>query len=369
MPTIIPRRKAMPVIEDVILFILLERTEARGERSPEWRGEEESYMFRRILVPLDGSREAEAALPQVSLLAQRFGSEVILTSVAIMIEGHSGPTNRYLREKVWELRRIGTRAIPIVLYGEPSQAIVGYAKKAGIELIVMCPHHKGYIERRFGQGTTRMIIRKTGIPLLAVKPNSKPSLTGLRRILLPLDGSSDSEAILPYVTKYVEGIEAEVDLVMAVKPYPTLIDRSLSLLPWWRKHREALVEETIEKNLDYLEQIPFTSTPQITVTNTVVEGDPSQTILAMSQRKRYDLIAMAIRSDKGITHWLHPRVSSTILDEAPQCILLVQWHACAQSKKEATTTSLPSQHALREGELSANVCKRLYMHRYPYCSQ
>ncbi len=55
-------------------------------------------MFKKILIPLDGSTEAEAALPYIQGLAPKFGSEVDLISVGLGSKRRR--VNRLLEEYV-----------------------------------------------------------------------------------------------------------------------------------------------------------------------------------------------------------------------------------------------------------------------------
>jgi nucleotide-binding universal stress UspA family protein len=103
-------------------------------------------VYQRILVPLDGSASAEAALPHARSLASRFGAEILLLRVDAPIP--NVPARRYPPEiegeAIRHLRRLAEpmtlrhlRVRTLVEYGDPGATIVRVARDHRVDLIVM----------------------------------------------------------------------------------------------------------------------------------------------------------------------------------------------------------------------------------------
>ena len=116
-------------------------------------------MYRRILVPLDGSKLAECALPHAEALAKGCDTEkVILVSVTERLQGYrafedpSHPlgqrlapeafgkketqAQRYLGRIAKTMEAKGIKVDTEVLLGDPAEEIIIYAKHPGCDLIV-----------------------------------------------------------------------------------------------------------------------------------------------------------------------------------------------------------------------------------------
>ena len=171
-------------------------------------------MYKKILVPLDGSKLAECALPHVEELAKDCGTEeVILVSVTERvkgyraIEGSGQPVASSERGWMESSQSLGQRLIPEasgkkekqaqryldriakameakgikvgteVLLWKPAEAIIGYAKQSKCDLIVMASHgHSGLTRWAFGSVADK-VLRASGVPVLIVRaPGSSPGI-------------------------------------------------------------------------------------------------------------------------------------------------------------------------------------------------
>jgi nucleotide-binding universal stress UspA family protein len=157
-------------------------------------------MFKRILVPLDGSRFALRAFGYAIEVAQRFESEVILMQVvkhkmpvtttggpdiagamgaeiameAALMEAKRNTTRakRYLSRKA---RRIASQDITQsynVEVGDPAQCIISFSQKEHIDLIVMSTHGKSGLKRAIMGSVADAVIRESGKPVLVISPQS-----------------------------------------------------------------------------------------------------------------------------------------------------------------------------------------------------
>ncbi len=124
--------------------------------------------FQRLLVSLDGSEGAEAALPYVRAVAQRFGATVRLLSVP-ETEAEKPRLEHYLQSVADALRSHGIEAEPVVTGSGASRTILAGAADGAADLIVMATRGRGAVPTRSGVGSvTENVVRGTPCPVLAV---------------------------------------------------------------------------------------------------------------------------------------------------------------------------------------------------------
>jgi len=152
-------------------------------------------MFRTILVPLDGSRLAEAVLPYALSVAEAFGSRLILLQVVpaprsvavtdpiaqlavaadtpaveeeLALEEEKART--YLEWTADPLRGRGVEVECVTLRGIPAEAIVDYALNHEVDLIALSTHGRSGLGRLVFGSVAEKVIRETGKPMLLIKP-------------------------------------------------------------------------------------------------------------------------------------------------------------------------------------------------------
>jgi len=154
-------------------------------------------MFKRILVPLDGSRFSSQALSYASDIAKRYQSELVIIRVvppATVIPGSTAteigvdPTaariavqsariqdrvnimraRKYLQRKLRATTKQGIEASYHIKLGEPGESIVQYSDEKNVDLIVMMTSGKGGLKRAILGSVADEVTRKAGIPVLLV---------------------------------------------------------------------------------------------------------------------------------------------------------------------------------------------------------
>src|SRR4030042_5520177 len=161
-------------------------------------------MFKRILVPLDGSKAAEQVFPYVIELASAFGSEVISVGVCEPEESEYGHICQvYVNNQSDVLKnKIGTDKVKsITLTGKPAEEIIDYADKSDVNLVVMASHGRSGIKPWSLGSTVDKVLHKVNVPLLIIRATEKTAkLTTsslLHQVLAPMDGPEICETILP----------------------------------------------------------------------------------------------------------------------------------------------------------------------------
>src|SRR5581483_4294666 len=182
-------------------------------------------MFKRILVPLDGSARAERALAVAARLAQASsGSVIVLRVVSNATDrGIDGPlprtqadpsfapeltqTERYLTDVTVSpvLKAIPTEMVALV--GSPAHVILSVASSYQADLIVLCSHGYTGMTRWVMGSVAEKVARHALLPVLILREGGPvpagphPDASRPLRVLVPLDGSAYAKAaLLPAAT-------------------------------------------------------------------------------------------------------------------------------------------------------------------------
>jgi len=148
-------------------------------------------MYKTILVPLDGSRRAEAILSQVEELGQCFDAKVLFLQVIEPIyvftgaNGYVGNANLeentreilaqkaedYLAGLQGKFRKKGIQAESIVEEGSIVSTIISVAEREGADLIAMASHGRTGLSRVFYGSVAAGVLHLVDRPLLLVRTN------------------------------------------------------------------------------------------------------------------------------------------------------------------------------------------------------
>jgi len=140
-------------------------------------------MYRKIMVPLDGSKTAECALGHVVDIARGCNvPEVILLFVAEPAPAGLYQSSAEVREKLqdWSkaylagveksLANDGISAKSVIIDGKAADMIVDYAEGNGIDLIIMSTHGRSGPSRWAFGSVADKVIRSSSVPVLVVAP-------------------------------------------------------------------------------------------------------------------------------------------------------------------------------------------------------
>lgn len=194
-----------------------------------------------ILVPLDGSRFAEAALPTARALQQASQARLTVamaheSRMALVAAGEvpigsdfaSFEVERRQREQEY-LATISTETGGVehaFLEGKAGPSLVEYLANTPTDLVVMSTHGRGPLTRFWLGSVTDYVIRHTPTPLLLLHPKdtktAEPQALPLRRGLVLLDQSTDAEAILEVLGRFALLTQSHLTLFHAVPLIPAV---------------------------------------------------------------------------------------------------------------------------------------------------
>lgn len=145
-------------------------------------------MYKEILVTLDSSDLAEAAIPHARDIAKALGAGITLlsvvevmavyqqpgvigpvVSVAMNVEEEIVTTEQYLEKIADRLRADGIEVKRVVREGDPASQICDYAHENDIDLIVMSTHGRSGVQRWVYGSVADRVLRSAMLPILLIR--------------------------------------------------------------------------------------------------------------------------------------------------------------------------------------------------------
>jgi nucleotide-binding universal stress UspA family protein len=293
-----------------------------------------------VLVPIDGSEQAMAALPYAAALATP-GTTITLVGVLpdtaealgrggeLAASGEPLPGDgAYLARGELEqvatgLRETGHTVETVVMAGDPAANILEAANGVGASMIVMTTHGRGAFGRLLHGSVADTVARDAIVPVMVVRSNvPTKGPVGITRLVVPVDGSPLAEESLPVASSIARRLGTPIYLIRVVNP--------IDLLPPAIGMAEAVpaevyteTEAEIEKDAhDYLDREAKKLRDQgLTVTTRVLTGPPATSIIEATQLG--DVVVITSRERTGVLRWLMGSVTEQLVREDQSPVILV----------------------------------------------
>lgn len=301
-------------------------------------------MYRVIMVPTDGTGFDREAIKVALRIAERTAAKVKLVrvlgtgsffSIAMAAEGTpvAAEVVRSERDRALgelyavaaECRALSNVEIGVDLHAGPvTDVLEDYARRHEVDLIVISTHGRSGIARMSLGSVTDSLIRHTSIPVLVVKPptsylNPQPG-AAFTQVVVPLDGSTLAEQILPPIMA-LAGLEgADVTLLHVIKAQPLAQpDSTNSGVAWW--------EKDIKHAQSYLQRVSRQLRRRAGLrvkTDIVVSQTVPGAISDFAKREKVDLIAIATHGRGGLARMLRGSVADAVLHQANTSMLVLR---------------------------------------------
>lgn len=291
-------------------------------------------MYRKLLVPLDGSDFSEHALPLALAVAERTEGEIQLASaiptlppvvpsgegdgpVRGWFEEERSRATEYLQGIRGRLEAAGA-TVPLhvkVLAGGPVRSLDERIRQTNVDLVVMTTHGRGPFERMWLGSVADGLVRTAPCPILlwrpgedAPKPQERPAVN---RVLVPLDGSDSAESILPEAAGLARAFGASLSLVAVV---PGTFPLGSTYIPhaaeetrrrdenhaWFQTYLDDLAGKIRAEGLDV-------------DSATIFGDDVAGTIMEFRDETEADLVAMSTRGRGGVARLVLGSVADKLI--------------------------------------------------------
>jgi nucleotide-binding universal stress UspA family protein len=296
-------------------------------------------MFERILVPLDGSENAEIVFPYCADLAAKFASAVILVTVS---EAATVDIDHLYRTYLEHARRkmrqhlkasMAPETVTLecdVLFGDPAREILRITEDKDAGLILLASHGTSAEGPWLLGHIAAKVLRATKRPIMLIRERAAQAALEqrklLRRILVPLDGSEIGEAALCYAVALAKKTAAEIALLEVFEPVRAVGATGA---------RYSIPEdESVRKSLlSYLNHIAEPIKNEgLTVSTTVLFGNAAGKIIEYVEKNGIDLIAVSTHGRSGLGRWVFGNVTDKILHTGNVAVLVahstMEWPGC-----------------------------------------
>jgi nucleotide-binding universal stress UspA family protein len=281
-------------------------------------------MIKEIVIPLDGSAEAEITIPYGIAMAQKLGAQ--LDFVSVDESGGADTSNLYrsylrhlderLKSKYPGLPAWQTR----LQTGKAPDEILKFIEEHVADLVILSAHGaSGRGAVLIGKVANKIMTATPKAVLLIKSPASNKDCL-FKKILVPLDGSGIGQAALDVVTQLAPAFCAEVVLTQIVEPVrylPSVDGMGAYTLPIDDAEIEAEATAFLNRRAEGLRQ------KGITVSTVVKTGAAAELIMKYADENHVDLIAMSTHGLSGLTRWVFGSVTEKIVVYGNTPVLVV----------------------------------------------
>ena len=283
-------------------------------------------MYEKILVPLDGSDLAEAALPVVTEIARVLGSRVILLNACGMSEDKCDIYQEYLNMLALKVtEQTEKKSSAVLVHGSAADEIIKYIEDNKISLTVMATHGRSGISHWAIGSVAEKIIREANRPILLLRSQEQCAFDAgvLSKVIAPLDGSKMGEAALRYVEALAKKASTEVVLFHALeRQYHFAIAADTYVQVPYTDAEMKPVKAEAQAYLDHVAQ--RLAEKGLNVRKEIREGKAAESIIDFAGQSGINLIAMSTHGRSGLSRWVFGSVADKIIHSSCARVMVVR---------------------------------------------
>jgi nucleotide-binding universal stress UspA family protein len=314
-------------------------------------------MYKRVLVPLDGSAIAMQVLPYAKLMAKSSGATIellqaltgypseLLKQVSHGYVGGDGLPSYPPLIDVWTSIKDRTRcdvkakleavAAPLRVEGfkvettaaqnDAVGAILVAADQDPDTLITISTHGRSGVGRWVLGRVTDKVVRHATHPTLVVRSREgqvTPATPKLERIILPLDGSEMSSSAIPYAVDLAKALGVGITLVRSISPLAygdAFVDYNPSVYDDLTAEIQTDVSDYLAQKAGEIKCMGISD-----VTGQGIDGHPATAILDEVGDYGDRIVVMATHGRAGIGRWVLGSVADRVMRHSPGPVLMVR---------------------------------------------
>lgn len=299
-------------------------------------------MYRRILVPLDGSKLAERVLPYVRLLAEADPTPILLlrvvepappglvglspgVSLAEITAGVATEAQEYLDIVAISLKVEGLDVASLVHEGNPASCIADEGNRDSGTLIAMSTHGYSGISRWVMGSVTDKVLHATTNPLLIIRARDQAATSPnvrLESVIVPLDESALAEQALPHAVYLANALRLKVT---PVRVTPT-VDAYYRYAEYASADWDNAATQVDDQAASYLSAIrqKLQSQGVASVEERLLHGPPATAIADLARETKNNLVVMTTHGRSGLGRWVLGSVADRVVRNSGDPVLVVR---------------------------------------------
>lgn len=286
-----------------------------------------------ILLADDGSEHSKAAVKLLKDL--RLDDQSKIMALRVFTPSDTSRVwllERALKETEEALKEQGKQVESELVLGHPAEEIIEVAQKKKANLILIGA--KG-LRATLGillGGVVQQVVEHADRPVMVVRA----PYSGLKRVLLVVDGSEESKAMLNCIKTFPLPAEANFEVLHVAPPIPS----EEQIIQYWpsgldlayaipveeirveakkrAKEEEHFGEKTLNDALETLKQ------SNLSAKSTLLRGDAATKIIEYAKKNKTDLIVCGGKGLGPVQSWLLGSVSRKLLHYAPCSVMVVK---------------------------------------------
>ena len=293
-------------------------------------------MIEHLLVPLDGSRLAEAALPPAAALARLFSARITLMHVIeqdatdqvhgerhLTEAGEAAAYLQTLRSRLPADLRVDCHVhAPAV--ADVADGIAAHREELHPDIIVMCTHGPAGLGRLLKGSLAQQVVGLGKTPLLHLRAEAAADSFALRRLLVPLDGRREHEGGLDLALELAAAGSGVLHLLSVVPTLISLAGEQATLsrfMPAAARELQAIDSRNLRHYLEKL--LARAKGREVAATAEIRQGNPVDLIVQSADDLAADLIVMATHGKAGGQAFWDNSMAVRVQGETLKPVLLV----------------------------------------------
>ncbi|NQW20707.1 MAG: universal stress protein [Chloroflexi bacterium] len=316
-------------------------------------------MFKKILVPLDGSEHSRKIVGWATGLASALKAEIILLSVidpedidileattrnlyknsergavgvtrmpSDVIDDAIGQAEKDLQVEADKIQTTGVAAKISVGAGSPAEVIVSEAHSHKVDIIAMATHRESALARGVLGSVTDRVLHSTSIPVFTLYPGEihefNDTSGGPHRVIVPLDGSTLSETAVQPAAEIAKAAGAEIVFVEVLR------------LPFFGVGVAGIeygggdyagdfgIDSQKQEITEYLDGfVQDAKAAGLNSRASIRTGSPSQQIVDEASESENSIVVMASHGSGGLKRWVVGSVADKVIRSARRPVLVI----------------------------------------------
>jgi nucleotide-binding universal stress UspA family protein len=296
-------------------------------------------MYRRLLVPLDGSKIAEQVLPYARCLARELKIPVDLLGVVdpealvafanpekgrpidTLVAESMSSSAIYLDSTARSFHAAQVKSS--VARGKPEEVIIEKAAADEDTLIVMATHGRSGIQRWLLGSVADKVLHASTNHVLLVRATEQGKPDGeapLKTVIVPLDGSPLAEQVLPCVVDLAKKMKLEMVFMRAYALPPAVTADE------YGAYSDELLNQLEAEARDYLaDKVKEVKDQGVEKASSVVNiGYGGEEIITLARKTADNFVAMCTHGRSGIKRWVLGSVAERVVRHSGDPVLIIR---------------------------------------------
>jgi len=238
------------------------------------------------------------------------------------IERAAQLSNEYLDDVANRLSSRGFEVRSMVTIGSPEDEILRVVEEENIDLITMATHRESTLARGILGSVTDRVIHTSSRPIVAIRPESitETEVMTPNTIVVPLDGSEISESVVPMVSQMAKELNAELVFTRATSlpVHSAMADSGIYYSSPISYYR------AMDMAKEYLE--PFVAKAKkagLAATMRAPSGSAANCLISIAEENDRTMIVMATRGESGLKRFIVGSVTDKVIRGSGQPVLVV----------------------------------------------